>query len=170
VLKSIDRIVPRTVLTTAYSGGLRLTESVTLQVPDIDSARMLIHVRQGKGQKDRLVPLSQTLLDLLRAYYRIRRPDTFLFPGSIAGAYISQSAVQGALKRAVKVAGIQRHVTVHTLRHSYATHMLEAGTDLRTIQAILGHSRIGTTQIYTHVQRHKITATKSPLDLMDMRR
>jgi site-specific recombinase XerD len=127
---------------------------------------MLIHVRQGKGGKDRLVPLSPMLLDLLRAWWRVFRPKAWLFVGEDREKHVHTRTVQRAVSTAVKRAGLRKPVTAHTLRHSFATHLLEAGTDIRTVQALLGHARLSTTQIYNHVQRHEVTATKSPLDLL----
>jgi len=150
----------------AYASGLRVSEIVALQVSDIDSARMLIHVRQGKGKKDRVVPLSAVLLEQLRAYWLLRRPTSWLFPGQSDDKPLDVSTLQRACKRARRAAAIGKPVTVHTLRHCFATHLLEAGTDIRTIQALLGHATLSTTTVYTHVQRRLVTATRSPLDLI----
>ena len=170
VLRFLDAIVVpvhRLVLTTAYASGLRLSEVIALRAEDIDSARMLIHV-QGKGQKERVVPLSVVLLQGLRAYWKTQRPSTpgssWLFVGANPNSHIGESAVQKACIRARFKSGLGKHATPHTLRHSFATHLLESGTDLRTVQALLGHAHIATTVIYTHVQRKIVTATQSPLD------
>ena len=169
VLRLLGRVASpahRVALATAYAGGLRVSEVVALRVEDIDSARMLVHIADGKGQKARLVPLSQVLLGELRAYWRARRPRPWLFPGQKAGRPITAHALGSACRRAAQAAGLKKHVTVHTLRHSFATHLLEAGTDIRTVQALLGHASISTTSRYTHVKRHLIMATRSPLDLV----
>ncbi len=164
-LAVVENPVQRMALTTAYAGGLRLAEVLALQVGDIDSARMLIHVRQGKGQKDRVVPLSTVLLEQFRAYWLRRRPTSWLFPGQSNDRPLDPATLQKACQRARKAAGIDKPITMHTLRHCYATHLLEAGTDIRTIQALLGHAHLSATQVYTHVQRRLVTATRSPLDL-----
>ena len=165
LLSAVRSPVCRMALTTAYAGGLRVAEVVALRVEDIDSARMMIHVRHGKGDKARLVPLSRVLLDKLRDYWRVRRPRTWLFPGRKAGEPICTRSLWRACHEACQAAGLRKHVSVHTLRHSFATHLLETGTDVRTVQALLGHASIMTTALYTHVQRRLVTATKSPLDL-----
>ena len=152
----------RVCLTTIYSCGLRLQEGVHLQVADIDSARMLVHVHRGKGAKDRFVPLPRRTLELLRGYWAAHRNPTWIFPTtrpadvfSLAAATRSMevSSVQRALKAAVVESGLHKPATVHTLRHSYATHLLEAGVNLRIIQAYLGHSSPTSTAIYTHLTR-----------------
>ena len=166
VFAAIDHGQHRVALMTAYACGLRVSEVVTLRVEDIDSARMLVHVSQGKGQKDRLVPLAAGLLDVLRIHWRVWRPKTWLFPGHDPKTHVSARTLQRAVKRAVKDAGVTKNASMHTLRHSFATHLLEAGTDIRTLQSLLGHFRVKTTQIYNHVARKEITATKSPFDLL----
>ena len=152
---------------TAYASGLRVSELVALRVQDIDSARMMIHVRQGKGHKDRYVKLSSRLLEVLRVYWRSRRPAEWLFPGRFPNQPINRTAVNMICQQIAQRAKLGKHVTIHTLRHSYATHLLDAGTDLRTIQALLGHRSIKTTALYTHVSQAKLESTPSPLDLMD---
>jgi integrase/recombinase XerD len=154
----------RLMLRTTYAGGLRVSELVRLQVADIDSARMVMHIRQGKGQKDRLVPLSPRLLEELRGYWRERRPRLWLFPGHGAAGHLRPDIVQRACREAARVAGFTKHVTVHTLRHSYATHLLEAGVDLLTIQKLLGHRDLQTTARYVHVSTQRLRAAPSPLD------
>jgi site-specific recombinase XerD len=166
-LGAITNPMHRMALTAAYAAGLRVSEVVTLRVEDIDSARMLIHVRQGKGQKDRIVSLSEVLLRSLRAYWREYRPTVWLFPGQKPDKPICKRTLQGACERADRAAGLKKHVTAHTMRHSFATHLLEAGTDIRTVQALLGHASLSTTAIYAHVQRRLVTATRSPLDLIE---
>jgi len=157
----------RIALMTAYSAGLRVSETAKLSVADIDSPRMLIHVRFGKGQVERIVPLSPRLLEMLRDYYRLYRPTSWLFPGPRPDEHISTRSLQRAVKRAAAAAGIHRKLGFHALRHSYATHMLEAGTDLKTIQSLLGHARLETTAIYTHVQK-KVASATSPLDRLTL--
>ena len=167
-LMAVDSAICRMALTTAYAAGLRITELVMLKPEHIDSARMMLHVELGKGQKARLVPLSEVLLEQLRVYWRTSRPKVkgspWLFPGEHPAKPLHVTTIQNACKRARAAAGLTKHVTPHTLRHCYATHLLEAGVDLRTVQALLGHATLSTTAIYTHVQRKLVTATKSPLD------
>jgi integrase/recombinase XerD len=146
----------RVILQTIYACGLRITELIGLKVADIDSARMMIAVRHGKGQKERLVPLSPKLLEVLRAYWRHERPRTWLFPGTKPGQPLHSTNVQKLCQRLVADLGLSKRVTPHTLRHSFATHMLEAGVDLRTLQLILGHSNIQTTTHYLHVNAKKL--------------
>lgn len=148
-------------LSTIYSCGLRLSEGMQLQVADLDSDRMLIHVHQGKGGKDRYVPLPGQTLVLLRQYWRTHRHPRWLFPARTpqriplaeASKHVCPSTLQRALRTASLASGVQKHVTVHTLRHSYATHLLEAGVNLRRIQAYLGHASLKSTSIYTHMTR-----------------
>jgi site-specific recombinase XerD len=156
----------RVLLQVAYGCGLRLSELTHLQVTDIDSARMVIHVRQGKGAKDRLVPLSLRLLEELRAYWRVCRPRTWLFPGHKPERPITTSNVQRRFARLVKRIGLTKHCSMHTLRHSYATHLLEAGVDLLTLQRLLGHTSLQTTARYLHVSTHRLARTPSLLDLL----
>ena len=143
----------RVCLSTIYSCGLRLLEGVKLQVRDIDSSRMMIHVRQGKGRKDRCVPLPERTLAQLRGYWAIHRHPVWLFPGRDFGQYgpMNESGVQKAFGVALKQSGIAKAASVHTLRHSYATHLLEAGVNLRLIQSYLGHDSLNTTAIYIHL-------------------
>ena len=157
----------RLMLRTAYAGGLRVSEVVRLRVADIDSARMLLWVRGGKGGKDRCVPLSTVLLEELRDWWRQQRPSDWLFPGQTAAGHVHSATLQKACQRAARAAGLSKHVTPHTLRHSYATHLLEAGTDLLTIQRLLGHNNLRTTTRYTHVSPEKIHSTPSPLDRLE---
>ena len=166
IFRCIPEHIYRVILMTTYSAGLRLSEVIRLRVEDIDSERKLIRVRHGKGRKDRYVPLSEVLLEVLRGYWKIARPEDWLFPGKKPGHYLSGRTVQRALARAVKAASIRKRVSMHTMRHSFATHLLEAGTDIRTIQKLLGHKRLETTAIYTHVTEHHIQSTTSPLDLL----
>jgi len=156
----------RTFLSVAYGCGLRLEELTHLQVPDIDSARMVIHVRRGKGRKDRLVPLSCRLLAELRAYWRRYHPRPWLFPGADAERPISGSNMQRRFARLVQQVGLHKHCSLHTLRHSYATHLLEAGVDLLTLKALLGHRSLETTSRYLHVSTSRLQQTPSLLDLL----
>jgi site-specific recombinase XerD len=156
----------RAMLMTAYAAGLRLAEVTHLQVSDIDSERMVIRVRQGKGQKDRYVMLSPTLLELLRLYWRAERPTSWLFPSKSKEQPINHSVVQRACHQAGLDAGLTKDVTVRSLRHSFATHLLEAGTNIRIIQTLLGHSSVSTTQRYTYVSNKTVRATESPLELL----
>jgi len=159
----------RAALMVAYGSGLRVSEVVSLKVSDIDSQRKLIRVEQGKGKKDRYVMLSPRLLDVLRTWWRAERPKDWLFPGWRTGQHMRPAALQLACKEAAQRAGLNKRVTVHTLRHSFATHLLENGTDVRIIQTLLGHSRIDTTARYTHVSPQLIRQTQSPLDQLDPR-
>jgi integrase/recombinase XerD len=153
-------------LQTAYACGLRLGELLHLQVADIDSARMVVNVRHGKGGKQRLVPLSPRLLDVLRDYWRQYRPATWLFPGASAERPLNQSSVQRRFQELVRDAGLRKHASMHTLRHSFATHLLEAGVDLVTLQKILGHADLQTTAHYLHVRSDRLRQTPSLLELL----
>lgn len=153
----------KALLTTLYSAGLRMGELLNLRLTDIDSDHMRIWVREGKGAKDRLTVLSGHLLDLLRLYYRQYRPKTYLFEGPDGRPY-SATSVRKVLRRATESAGIKKSIRPHTLRHSFATHLLEQGTNLRYIQSLLGHSSAKTTEIYTHVSSKKREEVRSPLD------
>jgi site-specific recombinase XerD len=165
-LGSVGNLKHRSLLTTAYASGLRVSEATHLKVTDIDSARMVIHVRQGKGRKDRLVPLSKNLLLLLREYWKAARPKTWLFPGKEGkDAPITSRSVDRVCAKAREALGWTKHVRPHTLRHSFATHLLEAGTDIRTIQVLLGHRALSSTAAYTHLSTASLQGTKSPLDL-----
>ena len=165
LLSVTDNLKHRAILTTLYSGGLRVGELINLKLSDIDSKSMRIWIREGKGVKDRAVMLSPHLLKLLRQYYIKYKPKTFLFEGGAGNRY-SASSVRKILNRSTKKAGIQQRVVPHTLRHSFATHLLESGTNLRYIQSLLGHTNIRTTEIYTHVNSKQIAEVRSPLDLM----
>jgi integrase/recombinase XerD len=154
----------RTMLCLLYSCGLRSGELLNLQPIHIDSKRNIILIKQSKGKKDRIVPLSSKILEMLREYYRLYKPKTYLFEGQKIGEKYDSRSLQLVLKQAVKKAGIQKPVTLHWLRHSYATHLLESGTDLRYIQELLGHNSSKTTEIYTHVSTKNIQHIKSPFD------
>jgi site-specific recombinase XerD len=166
LLGAVAGLKHRMALTTQYAAGLRISELVRLRVEDIDSPRMLIHVVHGKGNKERVVPLSKVLLHQLRAYWRNERPKQWLFPGRSPNAPVSTSTICLACIHAREVVGLRKRVTPHTLRHCFATHLLEAGTDIRTVQVLLGHASLKSTTIYTHVQRRLISGTRSPLDLI----
>jgi site-specific recombinase XerD len=163
IINHITNLKHRCLIMTCYSGGLRISEVLNLKLEDIDSKRMLIHIKGGKGKKDRVTLLSQKLLEILREYYLLYKPADYLFAGQMGGRYAERSA-QNVLKQACMKAGIKRHVTLHTLRHSFATHLLENGTDLRYIQSLLGHESPKTTQIYTHITTKGIDQIKNPLD------
>ena len=152
-----------------YAAGLRLSEATHLQVADIDSSRMLLNIRHGKGSKQRLVPLSPRLLQELRDYWKQTRPTTFLFSGKTPDVPLANDTVQKACKLAAALARIPKHVTPHTLRHSYATGLLEAGVDLLTIGRLLGHKSFTSTMIYLHVRRPHLESTPSPLDWLPVR-
>ncbi len=167
ILLSPRNLKHRTILTVIYPAGLRLSELLNLKISDIDFNRMLIHVVSGKGKKDRYTILSPKLTDMLEKYIYAYRPSEYLFEGQSGGRY-SPKSVQNIMKRAVLNAGITKHATVHSLRHSFATHLLENGTDLRYIQELLGHASSRTTEIYTHVSKKSIGRIKSPLDNLDI--
>jgi integrase/recombinase XerD len=154
----------RTILTTIYASGLRVSEAVALRPADIDSSRMVLRVDQGKGRKDRYVMLSPRLLEVLRDYWRIERPKPWLFPGDGAGHHISKNAVEQACQKAHRACGIDKPVTPHSLRHAFATHLLESGTDVRRIQLLLGHRSLCTTSRYLKVATSSLCATVSPFD------
>lgn len=164
--QAIGHLKHRAILMTAYAAGLRTSEVVHLRVTDIDSQRRVIHVRQGKGRKDRYVMLSPKLLELLRAYWKVVRPRAWLFPGGRPDRPLNLSTVQRAAQKARLQSGLAKRVTVRALRHSFATHLLESGTDVRTIQVLLGHRSLQTTARYTHVSAKTVCATRSPLDLL----
>lgn len=158
----------RAALMVCYGAGLRISEAVALKVSDIDSQRGLIRIEQGKGHKDRYAMLSPRLLEVLRRYYRATRPQgCYLFPSWRREHHLCTTSLQLACREAAVRAHIAKRVTVHTLRHSFATHLLENGTDIRIIQVLLGHSRIDTTARYTAVSPQVVAATRSPLDKLD---
>lgn len=159
----------RTLLDVAYSCGLRLKELLGLQVRDIDSARMALHLRHGKGQKERLVPLSPRLLEALRAYWREYRPATWLFPGVKPSLALTGGAVQRLCRRTAQRAGLSKRIHPHILRHSFATHLLEAGVDLLSVQTLLGHSHFNTTAKYLHVSMRRLQALPQLLEGLAVR-
>lgn len=163
-LEAVPSLKARTALTTAYAAGLRVSEAVSLKLADIDSDRMVIQIRQGKGARDRTVMLSPQLLTILRTYWRLVRPDGWLFPGRSPDKPIDVQVLHAACRSAAKAADLVKKVSVHTLRHSFATHLLESGVDIRIIQVLLGHKSLSTTALYTQVATSTIAATQSPLD------
>jgi integrase/recombinase XerD len=165
-LGCIDSMKHRAILTTCYAAGLRISEVVSLKTEDIDSQRMVIRVDQGKGQKDRYVMLSPTLLEILRTWWRVNKPRHWLFPGDIPGRHISKDAVEFACQKARRLCGIRKPITPHLLRHGFAVHLLESGTDVRTIQLLLGHRSLATTARYLRIATSKVCSTSSPLDLL----
>jgi site-specific recombinase XerD len=167
LLEALGSVRYRTIALTAYGAGLRIDEVCHLRAEDIDSRRMLLHVRDGKGGKGRYVMLSARMLTALRTYWEVARPPrTALFPGRLKGTTVSPTAVREALHRAAAVCKLGKRVTPHVLRHSFATHLLELGTDIRVIQVLLGHARLSSTMIYTQVSRAHIARTESPLDVL----
>lgn len=166
LLGGIINLKHRMMLSLIYACGLRCGELLRLMPVHIDSSRMILLVKQGKGRKDRIVPLSQKIIDLLRAYYKLYRPKVYLFEGMTAGAPYDERSLQQVMKQSVQKAGLLKPATLHWLRHSYATHLLESGTDLRYIQEILGHSSSRTTEIYTHVSTQSIQKIMSPFDTL----
>ncbi|PHJ38603.1 integrase [Desulforamulus profundi] len=167
IIDQVHNLKHKVILLTTYSSGLRISETLNLRVSDIDSNRMLIRVNQGKGHKDRLTILSLENLKMLRAYWKLYKPTDLLFPGQVPGKPLAARNIQYVFQMAKLRAGISKPATVHTLRHSFATHLLEANADLRTIQTLLGHSDISTTSNYIHLSTKHIASVKSPLDGCD---
>ena len=165
-LDSIDTAKHRTILTTCYAAGLRISEAVQLTPSAIDSQRMVLRIEQGKGQKDRYVMLSPKLLAILRDWWRVSRSRPWLFPGHRPGQPITTHAVNRACRKAHRRCGIPKPITPHSMRHAFAVHLLEAGTDVRTIQLLLGHRSLATTARYLRLATTKVCATVSPLDLL----
>jgi site-specific recombinase XerD len=162
----IGNLRHRAVLMLCYGAGLRISEAVALKVKDIDSSRMLLRIEEAKGGKDRYVMLSPRLLQVLRSYYRAARPAEYMFPSWSESRHLTASSVSSACRDAALRCGLTKRITAHTLRHSFATHLLENGTDTRVIQMLLGHSRIETTAMYTQVSAALIARTESPLDVL----
>jgi integrase/recombinase XerD len=165
-LACVDSVKHHAILTTCYAAGLRISEVVHLKPTAIDSQRMVIRVEQGKGQKDRYVMLSPVLLEILRSYWRAVRPREWLFPGDRPRQPITRDAVGDACQKAHRLSGLSKPVTPHGLRHAFAVHLLEAGTDVRTIQLLLGHRSLATTARYLRIATSKVCATASPLELL----
>lgn len=164
ILEAPSNIKHKAMLSLIYACGLRRSELLNLKIYDIDSKRHLIIIKNGKGKKDRIVPISDKLINMLREYYKAYRPKIWLFEGQKATEQYSEKSLQSVLKQALQKAKINKPVTLHWLRHSYATHLLESGTDLRYIQELLGHKSSKTTEIYTHVTEKSLQKIKSPFD------
>jgi site-specific recombinase XerD len=164
ILQATNNEKHKTILFLIYSAGLRVGEVVRLKSEDIDSSRMLVKVNKGKGAKDRYTLLSQIALDQLRKYYKLYKPESWLFPSTKKGNHITERSVQKVFENCCIKAKLNKNVSVHTLRHSFATHLLESGVDLRYIQELLGHASTKTTEIYTHVTQKNISEIVSPLD------
>jgi integrase/recombinase XerD len=156
----------RAILTTCYGAGLRVSECIALTIPAIDSKRMVVRVEQGKGMKDRYVMLSPKLLAILREWWQVERPRHWLFPGEMPGRHISRSAVELECQKAHRICKIAKPITPHAMRHAFAVHLLEQGTDIRTIQLLLGHRSLATTARYLRIATSKVCSTASPLDLL----
>ena len=167
ILNATRNLKHKMILSIIYSAGLRIGEALNLKLKDLDSERMVILIENAKGMKDRYVPLSEKLVLHLREYYKIYRPKNYLFEGQYGGKY-TQSSSRNILKQALLRTNIKKKVTLHTFRHSYATHLLESGTDIRYIQELLGHHSPKTTMIYTHVTRQNIENIKSPFDNLEI--
>ena len=172
LIEAASNLMHRTILMVLYGTGMRRTEVSLLKVTDIDSKRMVIHIRQGKGSRDRDVPLTAKLLEALREYWRQRRPKTYLFPSTPGQrgveSPISDKTVWYACVQAAARAGLGKRIGPHTLRHSFATHLMEAGTDLRTIQLLMGHSHLEHTSVYLHLSQRHLHAAVNPLDQLSM--
>jgi integrase/recombinase XerD len=166
-LEAVTSFKHRVILTVCYAAGLRVSEAVHLKPTAIDSKRMVIRVEAGKGAKDRYVMLSPKLLDLLRCYWKATHPTEWLFPGDNAGEPITRHAVERACRETQERSGIAREITPHSLRHAFAVHLLESGTDLRTIQLLLGHRNLSTTARYLRIATSRVCATTSPLDALN---
>lgn len=166
LLQATNNMKHLTMILLAYSGGLRVSEIANVELKDLDSDRMIIHVRKGKGRKDRIVPLSPVLLAIAREHWLLERSRKFLLSGQDPSRAISVATIESVVKGHAKSAGITKRVTPHILRHSFATHHLEGGTDLPTLQRLMGHSSIKSTLIYLHISTDKIIAAKTPLELL----
>lgn len=166
LLDSVHNVKHRTILLLTYSSGLRVSEVVRLKLSDLDVERRTMHVRQSKGRKDRITVLSEHAYTAVQSYVKLYQPETWLFPGQHPNSPISERSVQKMFEKALAESGIQKEVTLHSLRHSFATHLLEGGIDIRYIQELLGHRNVQTTEIYTHVATRNMRNIKSPLDTM----
>jgi integrase/recombinase XerD len=173
LIEAAPNLLHRTILMVLYGTGIRRTEASLLKVSDVDSERMVIHVHQGKGSRDRDVPMTAKLLEVLREYWRWKRPKIYLFPSTSGHRGvehpISDKTVWYAVKEAGKRAGIQKRIGPHTLRHSFATNLMEAGTDLRTIQLLMGHAHLEDTTVYLHLSQRHLHAAINPLDQITIR-
>lgn len=171
LIESASSAYHRVILTTLYATGMRRAELARLKVSDIDSARMVIHIRQGKGGKDRDVTLSPRLLEILRDYWKWRKPQVYLFPSLLRprpDKPITDKTIWYAVREAARRAGIKKKITPHTLRHSWATHLLERGTDLKTIQVLLGHADLEATTIYLHLSQRHMQSMTNPVDALSI--
>jgi integrase/recombinase XerD len=166
ILDVIKNIKHRTMLSLIYACGLRRSELINLKIKDVDSKRGFLTIRQSKGNKDRMIPISDQIVEMLREYYKLYRPEFWLFEGNTRGDQYTASSLEKVLKKSIEDSGIKKPVTLHWLRHSYATHLLESGTDLRYIQHLLGHKSSQTTEIYTHVTDTSLQRIRSPYDMM----
>ena len=166
VIRAIVDFKYQVLVMAIYGAGLRVTEACRLRVDDIDALRMLMHVRHGKGGKDRYVMLSERLLQALRQYWKKQRPGDLFFPGATELGHLSPESVRRVLRLAAAKAGLEKNVTPHLLRHSFATHLLETGTDLAIIQALLGHRYLESTAGYTHISSRVLRRVQSPLDVL----
>ncbi|NCA93467.1 integrase, partial [bacterium] len=166
ILDVIKNVKHRTMLSLIYACGLRRSELININIKDVDSKRGFLFIRQSKGNKDRMIPISNQIVEMLRDYYKLYRPGEWLFEGNTRGEQYTASSLEKVLKKAVENARIKKPVTLHWLRHSYATHLLESGTDLRYIQSLLGHKSSQTTEIYTHVTDTSLNRIRSPFDIM----
>ena len=167
ILNSVVNLKHKTLLSLIYSAGLRIGEALNIKLKDLDSKRKMLHIHQGKGKKDRYIPLSDKILEMIIKYYKLYKPKEYLFEGQNGGRYTETSARQ-VFKKALKRAGIKKRATLHTLRHSYATHLLENGTDIRLIQELLGHNSPKTTMIYTHVSTSNLSKIENPFDKLNI--
>ena len=168
MLNSLENIKHKTMLALIYSGGLRRSELLNMKIDDVDSKRMIVTIKEAKGKKDRIVPLSETVLEFLRKYYAEYKPKEYLFEGQKGGKY-TETSLEEVFHKAKKLAKINKSVSLHTLRHSYATHLLEGGTNLRYIQELLGHKSPKTTQIYTHVSIEGLGKVISPIEKLKLK-
>jgi integrase/recombinase XerD len=168
ILRALENIKHKAMLCLIYSCGLRRSELISLKFEHVDSKRGILLIKQAKGRKDRIAPLPRFMVEMLRAYYKEYRPEQWLFEGQRNGEQYSEQSLQQVFKQALAKSGVKKPATLHWLRHSYATHLLEAGTDLRYIQELLGHQSSKTTEIYTHVSTKKLTDIKSPIEGMDI--
>ncbi len=164
---ALGNLKHRAILMTAYGAGLRVSETVSLRVSDIDSSRMAIRIDQGKGRKDRYLPLAKRALEILREYWKAAHPEGFLFPSYGKSGHLTRNSVWDACKRAMRKAGFKKNISPHTLRHSFATHAHENGTSIKVLQMLLGHRSLRTTGMYTKVSQAEMQSTVSPLDLLD---
>lgn len=163
---AVKNLKHRTVLQTMYGAGLRISEALNLRINDIDSKRGVLRISQAKGKKDRYAPLSTTVLDVLKVYWKVYRPTSWLFPGKATDRPMTSRTIQNLCRPAAEKAGLSKPVTTHTMRHCFATHLLEDGTDLRTIQHLLGHRGMSTTAIYLHVAGSTLASARRCLDLL----